>query len=109
MGTDGLPSSAVTVPMERDMKSRTFGRREALGIMGAAGAALTFGCGGSPTSPESTTTSLTTATTTGSNAACANTPNETLGPYPSLTDLFRSEVRESKQGTLLTLTIRSSM
>jgi len=32
------------------------------------------------------------------------TPTETIGPYPSLTDLFRSDIREGKSGTLLTLT-----
>jgi protocatechuate 3,4-dioxygenase beta subunit len=34
------------------------------------------------------------------------TPTETVGPYPSLTDLFRSDVRDGKAGTLLTLTVR---
>jgi protocatechuate 3,4-dioxygenase beta subunit len=33
------------------------------------------------------------------------TPTETVGPYPSLVDLFRSDIRESKPGTTLTLTI----
>ena len=40
------------------------------------------------------------------NAACAVTPTETIGPYPSLVDLFRSDIREGKTGTQLTLTIR---
>ena len=34
------------------------------------------------------------------------TPTETVGPYPSLVDLFRSDIREGKSGTVLTLTIR---
>jgi protocatechuate 3,4-dioxygenase beta subunit len=51
-------------------------------------------------------TTNTTTTTTGTNAACAVTPTETVGPFPSLTDLFRSDIREGKSGTLLTLTIR---
>jgi protocatechuate 3,4-dioxygenase beta subunit len=34
------------------------------------------------------------------------TPTETIGPYPSLVDLFRSDIREGKSGTLLALTIR---
>lgn len=34
------------------------------------------------------------------------TPTETLGPYPSLTDLLRSDIREGKAGTLLTLTVK---
>ena len=33
------------------------------------------------------------------------TPTETLGPYPSLTDLFRSDIREGKAGTVLNLTV----
>jgi protocatechuate 3,4-dioxygenase beta subunit len=91
---------------ELSMKSKRIGRREAIGVMGAAaGAALAFGCGDSPTSP--TTTTATTGTTTGTNSACAVTPTETVGPFPSLTDLFRSDIREGKTGTLLTLTIKA--
>jgi protocatechuate 3,4-dioxygenase beta subunit len=85
--------------------SRLLTRREALGAVGAAGAAFAFGCGDSPTSPSSTAASTTT-TTTPTNATCAVTPTETVGPYPSLVDLFRSDIREGKTGTLLTLTIR---
>ena len=84
-------------------------RREALTVIGAAGAAVAFGCGGdSPTSPSttSTTTTGTTGTTVSTNAACAVTPTETVGPYPSLIDLFRSDIREGKSGTLLALTIK---
>ena len=84
--------------------SRLLTRREAIGAVGAAGAVLAaFGCGDSPTSP--TTTATTTTTTTSTNATCAVTPTETIGPYPSLVDLFRSDIREGKSGTLLTLTI----
>jgi len=86
------------------MKTRQVGRREAMAVMGAAGAAVALGCGDSPASPSSTTTTTTPATST--NAACAVTPTETIGPYPSLTDLFRSDVREGKQGTQLNLTIK---
>jgi len=72
--------------------------------MGAAGAALAFGCGGgNPTSPSSLTSTGTAAGTT--NAACAVTPSETVGPYPSLSELFRSDIREGRSGTTLTLTI----
>lgn len=82
-------------------------RREAIGILTAASAGLALGCGDSnPTSPSQTTTGTTTTATTGStNAACAVTPTETVGPYPSLTDLFRSDIRESEPGTPLVLTI----
>jgi protocatechuate 3,4-dioxygenase beta subunit len=86
------------------MSIKKVGRREALGAIGAAGAALAFGCGGSPTSPD---TSSTATTTTGStNAACAITPGETAGPYPSLIDLFRSDIRDGRTGTLLTLSVK---
>src|SRR4029453_13800578 len=89
----------------RPMHSRKINRRELIGAMGAAAsAAVAIGCGSSPTSPTSTSTSS--ATTTGTNAACAGTPNETAGPYPSLTDLFRSDIREGKSGTQLALTIK---
>jgi protocatechuate 3,4-dioxygenase beta subunit len=83
--------------------SRLLTRREALGAVGAAGVALAWGCGDTPTSPSSTVEA---ATTTSANAACAVTPTETVGPYPSLVDLFRSDIREGKSGTLLALTIR---
>ena len=86
------------------MEQRTFGRREAMTIFGAAGAALAFGCAsGTPTDPATTTT--TAATTNGSSTSCAVTPSETVGPYPSLTDLIRSDVREGKSGTPVALTI----
>ena len=85
------------------MRSRKVGRREAIAAMNAASAAMAFGCGDSPTSPTDTVSS---GTTTGTNAACAVTPTETAGPFPSLTDLFRSDIREGKTGTLLTLTLK---
>jgi protocatechuate 3,4-dioxygenase beta subunit len=83
---------------------KVMGRREAIAAMGAAGAAVAFGCGNSPTSPTSTETATTTGGTT--NAACAVTPTETIGPYPSLADFFRSDIREGKPGTQLALTIK---
>jgi protocatechuate 3,4-dioxygenase beta subunit len=88
------------------MISKKIGRREALGVMGAGAAALAFGCGDSPTSPTTTTNTGTTSTTTGTNSTCAVTPTETIGPYPSLADFFRSDIREGKSGTVLTLTLK---
>ena len=79
-------------------------RRDALKLLGTVGAvAAAAGCGSeaSPISP-STTTTTTTGTTSG---ACAVAPTETIGPYPSLTDLVRSDIREGKGGTTLTLVI----
>ena len=48
-----------------------------------------------------------TTTTGGSNTsgACAVTPTETIGPYPSLTNFVRSDIREGRSGLPLTLTI----
>ena len=86
------------------MSSKRIGRREAIGVMGAASAALAFGCGGSPTEPDSGASTTTSPGST--NSACAVTPGETAGPFPSLTDFFRSDIREGKTGTQLTLTIK---
>lgn len=86
------------------MTPKKVDRREALVVMGAAGAALALGCGDSTSSSSPTSTSPTSPSST--NAACSVTPTETLGPYSSLTDLFRSDVRENKPGALLTLTIK---
>ncbi len=85
------------------MDSKQIGRREAMAMLGAAGAAFTLGCAGEAVTSPSTTT--TPAPTTGTSSACAVTPSETIGPYPSLTDLIRSDIREGKSGTTLTLTI----
>jgi protocatechuate 3,4-dioxygenase beta subunit len=80
-------------------------RRRALGLLGVAGAALgTTACSGdTPTSASSTTT--TTPGAGGTNAVCAVSPSETLGPFPNLGDFVRSDVREDRQGLPLQLTI----
>ena len=91
--------------MQKD--DRKIGRREALAMLGASGAALTLGCGAqSPTKPTTTTTTVTTTGgSTAGGAGCVVTPSETIGPYPSLVDLFRNDIREGKSGTQLDLTI----
>jgi protocatechuate 3,4-dioxygenase beta subunit len=93
--------------MKKRIDFRRLTRREVLGLLGTTGAAITaIHCGGeSPTSP-STVAETTTATTTGTAAGCAVTPTETIGPYPSLVDLFRSDIREGKNGTTLTLKLK---
>jgi protocatechuate 3,4-dioxygenase beta subunit len=79
-------------------------RREALALLGAGGAALSAGgCGDTATGPTPVPDAVTPAGTSGT--ACAVTPSETVGPYPSLTDLFRSDIREGKSGVPLTLTL----
>lgn len=87
-----------------DPRHSQFSRRAAFGAIGAAAAAVAAACGESPTSPSSTTS--TGSTTTSTNASCEVTPTETIGPYPSRTDMVRSDVRENRQGTTLTLTIK---
>lgn len=91
------------------MHMKRLTRREVLEALGVTGAAFTLGCGSStPTSPTATaaaSTATTTATATTPAGACVVSPNETLGPYPSLADFIRSDIREGKSGTTLTLTL----
>jgi protocatechuate 3,4-dioxygenase beta subunit len=88
-----------------NMERSHVSRREAIAMLGAAGAALMVGCGdNTPASPTTTTGGTTTGGGT-TNAACAVTPTETIGPYPSLTDLIRSDIREGRSGATLTVTI----
>lgn len=90
-----------------DAVIRSLTRREALGAFAAAAsAAVAVGCANAPTNPSGTTTTGTTGTTGSTNSACAVTPTETIGPYPSLTDLFRSDIRDGKTGTLLAFTVK---
>ena len=85
------------------MQNKEISRREAIAAIGAAGAALAFGCSDSPTTPTATASGTTTAE---SNLACAVTPTETAGPFPSLVDSFRSDIGEGRSGTTLTLTVK---
>ena len=88
---------------------KNLGRRQALKAMSGAGLGVALGCGGAPTSPSSTASSSTAATSTpatGTTAACAVTPTETIGPFPSLGNFVRSDIREDRAGTVLTLTIK---
>jgi protocatechuate 3,4-dioxygenase beta subunit len=81
-------------------------RRQALSLLGAASAALTAACGSdSPTSPSSSATSTTSTSGGSTNATCAVSPTETAGPFPSLGDFIRSDVREDRQGVPLRLTV----
>jgi protocatechuate 3,4-dioxygenase beta subunit len=86
------------------MVIKKLSRREALGMMGVVGAAASLGCGSEGTTSP-TTTGGTSGTTGGSASSCAVSPTETVGPYPSLTNFVRSDIREGKTGTPLTLTI----
>jgi protocatechuate 3,4-dioxygenase beta subunit len=90
---------------ERSDIGTQLSRRAALGAISAAVAAVAAGCGDSPTNATPVDSSSNT-TTTSTNATCAVTPTETEGPFPSRTDIFRSDVRENRQGTSLTLTIK---
>src|SRR5262245_2084307 len=81
-------------------------RREMIGAFGSAGAAFALGCGSSPTSPSTTSSSGTAANVQSPNQSCDVRPTETVGPYPSLTDMFRGDIREDRSGTRLDLTVR---
>jgi protocatechuate 3,4-dioxygenase beta subunit len=85
--------------------NKKIGRRDVLLVFGAAGAALGFGCGGDSSASPTAATPATTTPAAGTTASCAVTPSETIGPYPSHANLFRSDIRDSKSGTTLTLTI----
>jgi protocatechuate 3,4-dioxygenase beta subunit len=93
--------------MKKAIDSKKLTRREILGLIGTTGAALTaIRCSGeSPTSPSAATTTTTT-TTASTTTGCGVTPTETIGPFPSLVDLFRSDIREGKNGTTLTLRLK---
>jgi protocatechuate 3,4-dioxygenase beta subunit len=77
-------------------------RRQALMMLGATGVALAAGCGGdTPASPGT----VDTPTTGAIPGACAVSPSETIGPFPSLSDFVRSDIREGRPGTPVTLVI----
>jgi protocatechuate 3,4-dioxygenase beta subunit len=96
--------------------NRRVSRREAIGVLGAAGLVAAVGCG-SPTDPTTTSSSSTSSTTTGSSggssgtSACAVAPEETAGPYPDRlgminnSSFFRQDITEGKSGLALTLTL----
>jgi protocatechuate 3,4-dioxygenase beta subunit len=76
-------------------------RRHVLALLATSSAGLALGCAGggdTPTSPTPTTTPP-----GGATATCEVAPSETIGPFPSLSDLMRSDIREGKPGTTLTL------
>lgn len=85
------------------MDDRKATRREVLVLLGASGLAASVGCGSGETSTSPSSTSG--GTSGGSGGACAIAPSETLGPYPSLTGLVRSDIREGRSGLSLVLTI----
>jgi len=93
--------------------SRKLDRRDAIRMIGAAGAAAVAAACGSGTATSPSTVGSTATTGTGATGgpsstsdACAVSPNETAGPYPSKSDIFRSDIRENRSGVPLALTIR---
>jgi protocatechuate 3,4-dioxygenase beta subunit len=91
---------------EDELTIKNLSRRRALGMLGAAaGAAVSAACGSGSSTRASSTTDTTASSGSGSSSACAVTPTETLGPYPSLTNFVRSDIREGKSGVPLALTI----
>jgi hypothetical protein len=81
-------------------------RRDALGTIGALGAAVVAGCSSSPTAAEMPPTATPTPSpTTVASGSCAVSPTETIGPYPNLSEVVRSDITEGKAGLPVTLTI----
>jgi protocatechuate 3,4-dioxygenase beta subunit len=96
--------------MSKSPSASTVSRRTALGMLGAAGAAWSIGCNGdTPTTPTTITSTPTTPTTTnppaGTTESCVVSAQETIGPYPSLADFIRSDIRENRAGLPLALNI----
>src|SRR5262245_36830191 len=102
-------------PLDTHNDSKKLDRREVIRIIGAAGAAAVAAACGSETAASPSVVTPTVASGSGTSAAgstsstsdaCAVAPNETAGPYPSQADIVRSDIRESRQGVPLALTIR---
>jgi protocatechuate 3,4-dioxygenase beta subunit len=87
------------------MPIKKVSRRDALSLLGLGGAAMSLGCGSDSSASPTATTGTTTTGGTNATGACAVTPTETIGPYPSLTNFIRSDIREGKSGLPLTLVI----
>ncbi len=83
-------------------------RRGLIGLLGAA-AGLSAGCDGdttpTPTTPATPSAPATPTTSTPTGSQCAITPEETGGPFPSIGDFVRSDVRGGSEGTELRLEI----
>lgn len=97
-------------PRAGRVTSARVNRRTALGLLGALGAGWSASCGEdtpsvatSPSPPPAPSAPPTPQTPDG--AACATTPTETRGPFPSIGDLVRSDIRDGRGGTELALTI----
>lgn len=87
------------------MEAKKVTRRTILGMLGAGSAMLSAACGNdTPTSPSAQPTASATPTGT-AGTACAIAPTETVGPFPSLVDLIRSDIREGRSGTPVVLTL----
>ena len=87
------------------MPIKKVSRRDALGLLGLGGAAISLGCGSDSSASPTAITGTTTTGGSNTSGACAVTPTETVGPYPSLTNFVRSDIREGKSGLPLALTI----
>jgi protocatechuate 3,4-dioxygenase beta subunit len=77
-------------------------------MLGLAGAAISTACSGdTPTSASPVLAATPSPTPTpGSTATCVVSPTETIGPYPSLDDFVRSDIREGRPGLPVTLTVK---
>lgn len=101
-------------PAKKTPKIRYLSRREMLGLMGSAAAAVALvGCGGGEGgqsgSGESTSASTTEAATgTETASTCVVRPEQTQGPYFVDEMLNRSDIREEREGVPLDLILNIS-
>src|SRR5437879_3700234 len=79
---------------DQDRSSAEYTRRQALALLGAAGAATLSGCNLNLTGAASTTTDASSTTSDGSGSvSCVLTPEQTEGPYFVDERLNRSDIR----------------
>ena len=107
--TQGMTEHPNPAPAPRP--SRPINRRQALAGLGGLGlSALLAACGKDGTSDTSSSAAGTTGTTTAAlldrAGSCAVVPELTEGPYYIDVEKIRSDIREDRQGTPLTLAIR---
>lgn len=90
------------------MRKTTIGRRDAIGRIGFAGAAILAAsrCGdGTATTPSESSSSPTTTTSTATAAACVLTPALTEGPFYFDAGLVRRDITEGRPGAPLLLAL----
>ena len=103
------PTENETGPANPPSPTR-LSRRRLMALLGVAGTGLSASCDDGPATLPTTPSPPATPSTPAAPPAepgsqCAATPSETRGPFPSITDLVRTDIRDGRDGTELALTI----